>query len=200
MQQLLDAGTFQDSVQLAVEGDFMPWLMENIQTTLNAAKLSQKLADDVIGEAVRQKTETHAQAMDVERQRLAAIEQAALRVKQEAEEEARVKEMEEQRILAEQARMKSWEEAAAQATGGDPNAFVVVSFDDTGLVLANGPEGITVPEDMRQALVDEMANLPEGNCVIATIDPESKEVKEIKTAPIPGAADAGEEPPAGDAA
>merc|ERR1719331_881518 len=45
MQCLLDAGTFQDSVQLAVEKDFMPWLMENVTASLNAQRTSQQLAD-----------------------------------------------------------------------------------------------------------------------------------------------------------
>merc|ERR1719261_2382195 len=60
MHQLLDAGTFQDSVQLAVEGEFMPWLMEGVQQALTSARNNQELADSVIGIAIQQKTEAHA--------------------------------------------------------------------------------------------------------------------------------------------
>jgi len=174
MQHLLDSGFFQDSVQVAVEGQFMPWLMENIQATLAQERVNQQLADDVLQSAINGKVQAHAAAIAVEKARLEAIEEAARRAKEEAEEEKRVAEMEAKRILEEQERMKAFEEMAAAASGGDPNATVVLSFDDEGLKLADGSEGITVPDDQKDALLAALGGLAEGQAVLATLNRDEK--------------------------
>merc|ERR550514_671421 len=95
-------------------------------------------------------------------------------------------EMEEKRVAEEQARMKAWEEAAAAASGGDPNATVVLGYDDEGLKLADGTEGITVPEDQKEALLEaiQQSSEAEGQAVLAIIDRENSVLKEFKVVPL----------------
>lgn len=192
LQTLLDMGCFQNSVQMAVEANFVPWLMESVQQELDCTRRNQKVLEDAISCCVETRVTNHANAMKKEQERIVALEQAELRMRAEKEEAARLAILEEERIKREAEQLKAWEEAAAAATAGDPNAVVIKSYAEGVLELSDGTEEITVPEDQQEALTEALANLQEGQMVVGTLNRDEKILTEFKVAD-PGAEDPGAE-------
>jgi hypothetical protein len=106
---LNDAGVFADTVQGAVESSFVPQLLQNVSSGMQQSSQDLKMASLIMRSAVKDKLTTQSKALDKERKRLAAIDEAEKKVRIEAEQERLRKEGERQRIKAEKEAMIAWE-------------------------------------------------------------------------------------------
>merc|ERR1719386_549561 len=131
MAHLENAGVFQDAIQLAVDSRFMPQLMEAVTRQMASARRDQQLLVEATQAAVQESTKAHAAALTVERQRIAALNEAIRRAREQALEEAEMRRQEQERIQGEQGRMLEWERTQPP----EPIDPVVVEINDEDKTL-----------------------------------------------------------------
>merc|ERR1719161_2874031 len=90
MKQLLDAGVFQDTIQVAVDGIFLPGLMSDVSAELEANRRNQALVQESAKKAVADRLSKHKEVLNAERERILAIENAEGKIRQEKEEAKRL--------------------------------------------------------------------------------------------------------------
>merc|ERR1719476_776367 len=73
---LLDAGMFTDAVQIAVEDTFMPNLMQMVTKQMEKTSQDRFILGEVMQSTVTSRIASHSQALDVEKRRIAAVDQA----------------------------------------------------------------------------------------------------------------------------
>merc|ERR1719238_258943 len=68
MKQLLDAGVFQDTIQVAVDGIFLPGLMSDVSAELEANRRNQALVQESAKKAVADRLSKHKEVLNAERE------------------------------------------------------------------------------------------------------------------------------------
>jgi len=107
--QLKDAGIFADAVNISVESQFMPNLFKMVTKQMQQTVQERKVADAVVSGAVAQKLEDHSKVLDIERRRLAMIDEAERQARAEkAENEAR-RQAEAEKVKEMKSAMMEWE-------------------------------------------------------------------------------------------
>jgi len=210
MKQLLDAGVFQDTIQVAVDGIFLPNLMSAVTAELQANRRNQALVQEFSKSAVDTRLSKHREVLGKERARIQAFEDAERKVRQEREEEKRLAAEEAERIKQEQAAMGEWENRVPTP---DPGVQILEISDDANAVkLADGtdcrvkedvvllgidsqPVQMEAGKELMENLRNQFDVLPANHMLMAmkiTGDGEDRLVTEIQVAekePVEGAAD-----------
>merc|ERR1719355_543122 len=96
-------GLFSDEVQVAVEADFMPWLVNTVVAGLDAARGRQQVLEGCVGSLMGKMAEPHKKALEKEAARQKILEAAETKLRDELKEELRLKEELKQRIEKEAA-------------------------------------------------------------------------------------------------
>lgn len=152
MKQLLDAGVFQDTIQLAVDGIFLPSLMSAVTAELQANRRNQALVQEFSKATVDTRLTKHREVLSKERARIQAFEDAERKVRQEREEEKRLAAEEAERIKQEQNAMAEWENRVPTP---DPGIQIVeISEDAPTVKLADGTDCL-VKEDYMEFVKSE---------------------------------------------
>lgn len=107
--QLKDAGIFTDTVSLTVESAFIPNLLKMVTKQMQQTVHESKVADAVVSGAISQKLEKHSAVLDIERRRLAMIDEAERQARAEKAEKLAVRQAEAEKVKAQQAAMMEWE-------------------------------------------------------------------------------------------
>jgi len=166
LAHLQDAGVFTDSVQDSVDSRFLPQLLQAVSKHVEQTRRDRMLVNDVMASAVAQRLELHSQALDRERERLNAIDEAEKRVRLERRNETAMKAQEEQRIAEEQDSMKVWEHT--QPPEEPPEEGHVVKFEE-GLATLADDRTASVSEDLIETLTGMLAGVEEGKRVMGRI-------------------------------
>merc|ERR1712228_648402 len=74
--QLRDAGVFADSIQLTVDNKFMPQLLQMVGNQMQDKSRDRQLLGEVMESAVVARVEKQNQVLELERRRLATIDDA----------------------------------------------------------------------------------------------------------------------------
>lgn len=109
LAHLLDAGVFADPVQGAVDGFFMPKLLQGITNHMEQNQRDRDASSAILKTAVSGKFESQLKALTAERRRLQAIDDAEKKARIERQEEQLRLEQERQRVEREQKAMMEWE-------------------------------------------------------------------------------------------
>lgn len=89
LAHLSDAGIFSDALDLAVDANFVPDLLGGVLQQMRSGARGRQLAADAMQAAVSKRLETNRQRIDAEKRRLAAIDEAEQKARDEkAEREA----------------------------------------------------------------------------------------------------------------
>jgi hypothetical protein len=154
-------GLFADKVQVAVETDFLPWLVSTVVSDIDAVRERQQLVDSTVVNMLKKLTIPHQKAIAKEADRRALIDSAERKMRETLDEKYR--------LLA----MKSAREAEelAQLTAFDAERLPVVVPDGTpqiyvSLVSEGGEDGpasasLRVPdsEDTETVLIAEESGI-----------------------------------------
>eukprot|EP00428_Durinskia_dybowskii_P024420 CAMPEP_0170250746 /NCGR_PEP_ID=MMETSP0116_2-20130129/25193_1 /TAXON_ID=400756 /ORGANISM="Durinskia baltica, Strain CSIRO CS-38" /LENGTH=404 /DNA_ID=CAMNT_0010501689 /DNA_START=106 /DNA_END=1317 /DNA_ORIENTATION=+ len=144
LAHLLDAGCFQDSTQLAVETSFMPTLLQSVLTHKDQAVRDREVVGDMLNSVVSNRLQEHEKRLDVERRRLAEIEQAEREAREEREQQRKQREADQDRVRREQEDMCEWE---AYVPPVEPEQHVTgLNEEEKTAVYGNGLIA-SVPED-----------------------------------------------------
>jgi len=151
-------GLFSDQVQVAVEADFMPWLVNTVVSGLQAARGRQEVMDSAVTKVMGEMAKPHKVALEKEKARQAVIEEAERRFRKELAEELRLKEQLRARIEKEAGLMKEFDEyiepipepvtfILKEATVGEDGAMTVTLALPLAADAAEGaePETFTLP-------------------------------------------------------
>lgn len=169
LAHLQDAGVFADAVQLAVDSKFVPQLMQAVMKQMEQQRQDQDVFGNISRSFCEASTQTHAVALDVERKRLQAIDDAERKIRQIREHEKQMREQESARIQEEQSKMLEWERYQPPEPVEELPEVMDVSEEDFAVTMAD--ETIArVGEEMPQ--VREMWNnkTPEQKLVCKITD------------------------------
>jgi hypothetical protein len=154
-------GLFADKVQVAVETDFLPWLVSTVVSDIDSVRERQQLVDSTVVNMLKKLTIPHQKAIAKEADRRALIDSAERKMRETLDEKYR--------LLA----MKSAREAEelAQLTAFDAERLPVVVPDGTpqiyvSLVSEGGEDGpasasLRIPdsEDTETVLIAEESGI-----------------------------------------
>jgi len=174
MKQLLDAGVFQDTIQVAVDGIFLPGLMSDVSAELEANRRNQALVQESAKKAVADRLSKHKEVLNAERERILAIENAERKIRQEKEEAKRLAAAEAERILNEQNAMTEWEQRNPTPEPGIE--IIEISEDQPSVKLAGDPPiDCPVKEDVMESLRNafDLANSEGKRLMAYKIAPDS---------------------------
>eukprot|EP00434_Breviolum_minutum_P032912 symbB.v1.2.029112.t1/scaffold3083.1/size103308/12 len=104
-----DAGVFADVGSMAVETKFLPALYQMVTQQIKNTAQERVLADAMIGSTVAEKLDQHAKMLDIERRRLALIDEAERQAREEKQEALAQKQAEAEQLKMEQRKMMEWE-------------------------------------------------------------------------------------------
>merc|ERR1740127_366896 len=107
---LADAGAFTDSMQLAVENKFLPQLLSMVTKQMEQMTKSRQLLGEAMESAVLGSHAAHGQTLETERRRLALIDDAERKAREEYDKEQKALQDDAKRDAAERAEMAAWEE------------------------------------------------------------------------------------------
>lgn len=141
---LSDAGVFTDPMQNAVEHKFLPQLLQMVQKQMEQMKQSQKLIGEAIESAVSDHLTSHGATLETERRRLALVDEAERKAREEFDKEQKALQDDAKRVEAEQKEMAAWEEYQEAKVEEAPPEFHVVQVreddDKKVAILADGTE------------------------------------------------------------
>jgi len=109
LQNLEDAGVFVDVGSMAVETKFMPGLLQAVVQQIQNSTQEHALADAVISSSVDSKLQKHSAVLEIERRRLALIDEAERQAREEKQEALAKKQAEAELIKQQQQMMMEWE-------------------------------------------------------------------------------------------
>mmetsp|Transcript_122896 Transcript_122896/g.292325 ORF Transcript_122896/g.292325 Transcript_122896/m.292325 type:complete len:468 (+) Transcript_122896:60-1463(+) len=109
LQNLEDAGVFADVGSMAVETKFMPGLLQAVVQQIQNSTQEHALADAVISSSVDSKLQKHSAVLEIERRRLALIDEAERQAREEKQEALAKKQAEAELIKQQQQMMMEWE-------------------------------------------------------------------------------------------
>jgi len=167
MDLLESEGLFSDQVQVAVEADFMPWLMNTVVTGLDAARGRQEVLNACVDKVMVNMAKPHREALAREAKRRALIEEAERKIRAEEAETVRLKNQWRDRMAAEAKGLVEFDEYIAPVA--EPTSFLCTAVDtaEDGVVTATltvGEETKTMPvaaeaaEALKAAMAEAAAN------------------------------------------
>jgi len=109
LAHLLDAGVFAEATQVAVDSLFLPGLFQMVTEQMKGALGNQALVQDAMKSEMTAKMDTHQKKLDVEKKRLAVIDEAERKAREEKKVEKLRLAAEKQRLEEEQTKMLEWE-------------------------------------------------------------------------------------------
>lgn len=160
---LFDAGLLVDSVQLAVENDFMQSLVKAVQSQIDRAHEDKNVIDDVLKSAASGSICNHDAKLQTERRRLSAIDRAERDARDEKVQQREARELEVQRIKAEQDSMVEWEQYVPPPPPVEPERHISSVNDENMAVYGEDGLVASVPEDKLQELKDMIAQAVVAN-------------------------------------
>jgi len=183
LAHLLDAGVFTETAQKSVETVFMPTLLKMVQERVAASRVNHEQVGEVLQKAMDARVANHAKVLQVEKDRLKVIDDAALQARAEVELERKTQQELEARNLQAKQAMEEWE-----LTTPPENAFqdfIVVSVDEATktATLQDDERQLKVPDEMFEelkGLLQQISELPEeekeGNMVQSKVEIVNDEV------------------------
>lgn len=192
LAHLLDAGVFADNVQLAVETNFVPQLVQIVGVQMDRKTKDRQAASTFMQTVLQSRLDRHEAILQAERDRLKAISDAIRQARIEQEQERQRREQERQRITNEQRALLEWEAYQPPPPPQPEQVEVhIASLEDGVAVLADETRVPVDPEKV-QELTDMLASVEPPNVVLAKLQlplpPPPKEDAED------GAADTAEPP------
>lgn len=106
---LSDAGVFPDVGSMAVETKFLPGLYQMVSQQIKNISHERVLADAVVNSTVAEKLEQHSKMLDIERRRLALIDEAERQAREEKQEALAQKQAAAEDLKKQQQQMMEWE-------------------------------------------------------------------------------------------
>jgi hypothetical protein len=163
---LSDAGLFTDPIQLAVENLFMPQLLQMVTKQVDQMQTNRQLLGEVMESAVSERLQNHSTALETERRRLALLEEAERKAREEFDQQQRAVRDDAARLQEERRMLAEWEAfQEAAKTEEPPKEFHVVELrtDGSVAVLDDGTE-IPASEEQLTALQElfAQASYPQG--------------------------------------
>eukprot|EP00931_Biecheleriopsis_adriatica_P070329 TRINITY_DN4410_c0_g1_i1.p1 TRINITY_DN4410_c0_g1~~TRINITY_DN4410_c0_g1_i1.p1 ORF type:complete len:506 (-),score=163.45 TRINITY_DN4410_c0_g1_i1:233-1630(-) len=146
LQDLKDAGTFADKDKLAVESTFMANLLQGVKAHMEKTAIERKVADSIAASSVTAKLEQHSKVLDIERRRLAQIDDAERKSREEKQEALARRQREAEKVQKEQELMMQWE-----AFIPDPPP----KPDELQIMEIKAEELLAVLEDQSTAVIPE---------------------------------------------
>mmetsp|Transcript_10760 Transcript_10760/g.23721 ORF Transcript_10760/g.23721 Transcript_10760/m.23721 type:complete len:460 (-) Transcript_10760:343-1722(-) len=202
LEELEDSGLFSDPKELAVEQDFMPWLVDAVAKEVQESQEVQQAVEGVLASAIEDVQKPFVEALQMGAMRQEQVEHAMLRQREEARERETLLKQEADRISAEQKAMQAWEMLVEEV----PPEIIDVFVRAPGLVAKEVGEGeepvqlldcvrnedreavvpdiLPTPDQIAhiQALLEAEANKEAGGFV-AQVDLTSKVVTELPAVP-----------------
>jgi hypothetical protein len=164
LAHLFDAGIFTEAAEKSVETMFMPSLFKMVQERVAAASVNHQRVGEVMQKAVDAKIANHAKVIQVEKDRIKAIDTAVLEAR--AELEAENKQQEELAAMQLKAKesMAQWE-----ATEPDPNqvqVVVITGLDEASKIatLQDDDRQLPIPDEMLEelkSLLQQLSEIPD---------------------------------------
>ncbi|CAD7955334.1 unnamed protein product [Amoebophrya sp. A25] len=188
-EELFDAGIFHDSNLIAVEGMFMPWLLDTVKDRVSKLKEHKTAVEAAMADMVEAKHLKHERVLAMCEGRIEELEAAEKRVRAERDEEKKIAKMEEARIAAE-------EQAFIDAEAEDfIKEFTCVEYNEEEAVLTLDDESTdtAIPAELLEELQARIAGNAEKEepvPIILKVNKTQKTVLEIIPEPVV------EEPPA----
>eukprot|EP00933_Yihiella_yeosuensis_P072478 TRINITY_DN80871_c0_g1_i1.p1 TRINITY_DN80871_c0_g1~~TRINITY_DN80871_c0_g1_i1.p1 ORF type:complete len:476 (-),score=165.85 TRINITY_DN80871_c0_g1_i1:382-1809(-) len=162
---LKDAGVFQDTVNMAVESTFMPSLLKMVTSQMEKNVKERQLVDEMMQSAMSQRLEQHSKVLDIERRRLAMIDEAERQARVEKAEEAEKRRLDAERVEQEKAVIMEWEAFVPDPPPVEEYQILEVKAEEFLAVLSNGSNA-SFPEDKLQEITDMMAAEKEEGMVV----------------------------------
>merc|ERR1719380_93719 len=103
-------GLFNDKVQVAVESDFLPWLINSVVTGIDGVRERQAIMDETVTTVLYSLAKPHHKALIKEKERRDLLEYAEKRYRETLAEELSLRAMKKAREEAEAKRMQEWDE------------------------------------------------------------------------------------------
>eukprot|EP00930_Biecheleria_cincta_P028380 TRINITY_DN1980_c0_g1_i1.p1 TRINITY_DN1980_c0_g1~~TRINITY_DN1980_c0_g1_i1.p1 ORF type:complete len:504 (-),score=152.38 TRINITY_DN1980_c0_g1_i1:186-1589(-) len=154
---LNDAGVFADNLKSAVENKFMPNLFKMVSKKIQENSKDRQIADSVANSAVAEKLEKHSEVLDVERRRLAKIDEAERQARVEKAENLARRQAEAEKVRQQQELMMEWE-AFVPDPPPKPDELEIteIKAEEFLAVFADGSSA-SVPEDQLAELQELFA-------------------------------------------
>merc|ERR1719235_2953506 len=203
---LLEAeGLFADKVQVAVETDFLPWLINSVVSGIDGVRERQKIMDETVTTVLDSLAKPHQKALIKEKERRDLLEAAEKKYRSTLDEELSLRAMKKAREAAEAKRMVEWDEFIDPVAIPEGTPFKFGGLEEGPLVklLADAEEepqtmglGGPEPEALQakiEALVKEQAEM--GGVLMVYVTGEEEEAKVTGAALLdpPAPAEAAEE-------
>lgn len=191
MAQLVDAGTFQDPIQDAVEATFLPNLIGKVMDELTKSRRDRALADQCTVASVNGRMQRHGVVLAKEKERIQFVEDAERKVRAERAEARRLAIEEALRVESERVAMMDWE---AQEPPPDPGILITGIIDGAGKVTLEDGRTAIVPEAMLEDIKTQFDGLASGEQLRAFVGEDSEEglpLTEFKKVAIEAADGAG---------
>jgi len=185
LAQLKDAGVFADTDKMAVEGKFMANLFQMVSKQMQQSVAERKMADNVINSAVTDKLEQHSKVLDIERRRLAAIDEAERQAREEKQEALARRQREAEKVQKEQERMMEWEAFVPDPPPKPSELEILEIKAEEFLAVLEDQTAVVIPEDKLEELQTLFAqDKEEGQkllCKTTVVEPAEGEEGEAKT-------------------
>mmetsp|Transcript_94650 Transcript_94650/g.276720 ORF Transcript_94650/g.276720 Transcript_94650/m.276720 type:complete len:455 (+) Transcript_94650:110-1474(+) len=167
LAHLLDAGIFADAVQLAVDNRFVPQLLQMVTQQMEQSRSDRQIFNGVVQSAAAQRLEMQEAKLEVERRRIAAVDDAERQARVEIAAERARRDKDAQRVLEEQASLIEWE-AKEPPAPEEPQEFHVVEVNaDEGAAVLADTSTVPVPPEKMDELKAALEQLTEGQKVMA---------------------------------
>lgn len=106
---LADAGVFTDQAELSVESKFLPELWKSIVFQTQQRSQSEALIQDILKAAISGRVDKHSKVLEVERRRLAKLEEAERAARIEKQQSEKRRQDQADLIVKAQSAMREWE-------------------------------------------------------------------------------------------
>jgi hypothetical protein len=171
-------GLFNDKVQVAVETDFLPWLINSVVTGIDGVRERQAIMDETVTSVLAARAKPHLVAIEKEKKRRDLLEFAEKQYRKTLDEELALRAKKKEREAAEAKRMVEYDEEVETPVipEGTPHKFggfeegSVVKLGE-GETVETAPLGGESPEALEakiKALEKEKEALGEGVVMVYT--------------------------------
>merc|ERR1719395_232408 len=156
-------GLFNDKVQVAVETDFLPWLINSVVTGIDGVRERQAIMDETVTSVLAARAKPHQVAIEKEKKRRDLLEFAEKQYRKTLDEELALRAKKKEREAAEAKRMVEWDEFIDPVAIPEGTPFKFGGLEEGGLVklVTDGSEeepqtmGLGGPEpDALQAKIE----------------------------------------------
>lgn len=198
LQQLLDAGIFQDTVQVAVDGHFLPNLMDMVTDQLKKQRRNAQLAEEVTKASVKGKLAAHREVLNKEKARIQALDDIERKARADEELAAQLAKEEAERIREERQAMMDWEDKVPEP---EPAIRILAVDGEKGEAQLADERVAVVSEAQMADLAAAFAGLTETQAMMCRVDEgaETLAITEFFIEELaPADADGGEAPAADD--